>query len=131
MGIFDGQPVDAANSNPAWLDANADDIALGIIGFHNGMPASGAFIDNIQRVANRLMTATGVTENTSTGIIYSAPLNTIADGDSHQTALIKIANKFDGTNPPGHKHSGVPGEGPKVSAADLAAYNDFWSFLER
>jgi len=118
-GVLDGQQVSAAVTNPAFLDANGDDIALGIIGFHSTAPASGANIDNIQRVGNRLMTATGVTENSNDGMTYGAPASTILNGDNHPAALLKLANKFDPTT--GHKHTGSAGDGARVIASDLTS----------
>ena len=118
MGVFDGQAVSAGVTNPAFLDANADDFALMKIGFHDSDVVSGGFIDNTQKVQNKLMTATGVTENTADGTTYSAPLSTINDGDSHQTALTKLANKFHPTT--GHYHTGAAGDAPVVSAPTLS-----------
>lgn len=117
MGVFNGQAVSAEITNPAFLDANADDVALGIIGFHNTAPASGGFIDNIQRATNTIFTTTGATEITP-GTSYGAPASTITDGTSHLVALTALANKFHPTT--GHKHSGASGDAPPVVASDLA-----------
>lgn len=118
MGVFDGQPVSAAVTNPAFLDANADDIALGKIGFHNTDPVSGSFIDNIQRAVNTIWTTTGATE-TIAATTYGAPANTIVNGTSHLAALIALANKFHGTT--GHTHNGTDGDGSRVLAASIAS----------
>lgn len=120
MGISDGQPVDASNSNAAWIDKNADDITTGILGLENVAAPSGAFITNIQRVANRLMTATGVDEASADGTTYGAPALTIDDGDNHETALTKLADKFNSSGA-GHKHDGTAGQGAVIAAADLGS----------
>ncbi len=117
MGIVDGQPVDAANSNPAWLAAIEDDFTTGVLGLKN--VATGIDIDNIQLVAIRLMAATGVDETTNDGTTYGAPSSTITDGDSHETALTKLANKFDSST--GHDHSGAAGTGKKIDAGNLTS----------
>lgn len=118
MGVFDGQPVSAAITNPAFLDANADDVALGVIGFQNTTNVnSGPFVNNIQRAANTLFTTTGATESVA-GTVYGAPASTILNGDSHQSALTKLANKFHPST--GHKHTGAAGDAPNISALDLS-----------
>ena len=48
MPVFDGQPVNAAVTNPAFLDAQVDDTAFGIITLANAVLASGPTINNIQ-----------------------------------------------------------------------------------
>lgn len=118
MGVFDGQAVSAAVTNPAFLDANANDVALGVIGLQNTTdPFSGPFLVNIQRAFNTLFTTTGATETTA-GTTYSAPASTITDGTSHQSALTALANKFHPST--GHKHTGAAGDAPPVSAIDVA-----------
>lgn len=123
--IVDGQPVDAANSNPAWLDAQTDDQALGKIGLENSDVVSGPFIENTQRLQNNLAETVGLdtsadytAEADTTGRTYGAPSSTIDDGDSHKLALTKLANKFHPTT--GHYHTGAPGDGPAISAPSLA-----------
>lgn len=117
MPVLNGQPVSAEITNPAFLDAQEDDFAVGRIGLKNTLGESGAFIDNLQRAINALFATTGSSE-TVEGTVYSAPANTITDGDSHQTALTKLANKFHATT--GHTHDGTSGNGPLVAASDLS-----------
>lgn len=124
--ISDGQAVDAANSNPAWLDAQTDDSALGKIGFANTDVVSGSWIENIQRYTNNVADTIGLdtsgnftAEADATGKDYGAPADTINDGDSHKLALTKLAEKFDPST--GHTHDGTSGEGPQIEAADLAS----------
>ena len=40
MGVVAGSPVSAANSNNAWLDANADDTGFGIYALQNSAAVS-------------------------------------------------------------------------------------------
>lgn len=118
MGVLDGQAVSAAVTNPAFLDANADDVALGKIGFQNTDGVSGSFITNIQRAVNNLWSTTGATETTP-GTTYSAPASTISDGQTHQAALTALANKFHPST--GHKHTGGSGDAPPVAASSIAS----------
>lgn len=124
--IFDGQAVDAANSNPAWLDAQTDDVALGKIGLENTDPVSGKYVANTQRYLNNIGTTIGldtsgnyVAEADPNGRTYSATPNTINDGDSHKLALSTLANKFDPST--GHAHSGAAGDGAPIVAANLSS----------
>lgn len=116
-GISDGQPVDAANSNGAWIAKNGDDATIGKLALQNTDVVSGAFITNTQRAINSLFTTTGATETTP-ATTYSAQTNTIDDGDDHELALSKLAAKFHSTT--GHVHTGADGDAPPVSAGDLA-----------
>lgn len=122
MGVVDGQAVSAAVTNPAFLDANADDVANGKIGFHDTDLASGPFIDNTQRVQNRLMTATGVAEtpDADDGMTYSdtAPNQRVVDQEDHEVSIAKLDSAFHPTT--GHKHTGVTGDAPPVSSNDIA-----------
>lgn len=126
MGIVDGQAVDAANSNPAWLDANADDFAQGKIGLQNNDVISGKFVNNSQRYLNNLGATIGLdtssnfsAEADATGKTYGSPTNTIADGDTHKTALTKLGNKFDPST--GHAHSGSAGDGAPIIASTITS----------
>lgn len=110
--VIDGQAVSAAVTNPAFIDAQVDDVALGKIGFHNTDVDSGPFIENIQKCVNRLFTATGVDETSSDGTSYNASPGTIANGDTYENALRILANKFN--NITGHTHDGSPGDGGPI-----------------
>ena len=61
MGVYNGQSVSAEVTNPAFLDANADDTALGKIGFNDQdlSTVSGAPIVNIQREQNAIWSFVG------------------------------------------------------------------------
>lgn len=89
--VFNGQPVDEDVTNPAFLDAQVDDFAVGKIGFQNTDVISGGFIFNIQRAVNSLFDTTGATETTNGTNYPGVPAFTITNGDSHETALTKLA----------------------------------------
>jgi hypothetical protein len=116
-GISDGQPVNAAASNGAWIAKNGDDATIGKLGLSNSDVISGAFITNTQRAINSLFTTTGATETTP-GTVYGGQTNTIDDGDDHELALSKFAGKFHSTL--GHTHTAADGDAPPVSAGDLS-----------
>lgn len=120
MGVLDGQAVSAGVTNPAFINKNQDDIMPNKLGFTRVL--SGTSIVDIQKAINTLWTATGGTENTP-GTAYGGPANTVDDGDSYQTAIGKLAQKFSASAPPGHTHSGVDGDGPLIpsSSVDFSA----------
>lgn len=106
MGVIDGQAVNAAVSNPAWINKNINDVMPNLLGFSNPSTPS---IADIQKAANTVYTATGASE-TQPGTNYNATAGTISNGQNHQTALGILANKFDAAT--GHFHTGTPGDGP-------------------
>lgn len=116
MGVLDGQAVNQSITNPAFINKNTDDVMPNKLGFNRAL--SGASIADIQAAVNKLYTCTGSSEST-TGTVYSAPSNTISDGDSHQTALTKLANKFDPAT--GHTHTGAAGDAPPILGSSIAS----------
>lgn len=106
MGVLDGQGVNAAVTNPAFINKNINDTMPNQLGFTN--PSSPSIAD-IQKAANDLYTATGVSE-TQSGTNYNATPGTIANGANYQTSLGVLAGKFDPAT--GHFHTGAPGDGP-------------------
>lgn len=114
MGVIDGQAVSAAVTNPAFLDANADDTALGKINLSNTEPASGPPVINTQREVNSLDSFTG----RAAGAVYNdLPAFTSNDvgaaGDDLFDRTDALTERFNDTL--GHSHDGTPGEGPPVS----------------
>lgn len=53
--VFNGQPVDQAITDPAFIDAQVDSFAVGKIDFKNTDPLSGSFVFNIQQNVNYLI----------------------------------------------------------------------------
>lgn len=115
MGVLDGQDVNAAVTNPAFINKNQDDTMGNILGFNRA--GSGSSLLDIQAATNRLYTCTGASE-TQTGTVYSAPASTITDGQSHQTALSELAAKF--SNSTGHTHDGSAGNGNPIATSSLS-----------
>lgn len=120
MGVNDGQPVNAAVTNPAFLDANADDTALGKITFANisDPTVSGPTLINAQREFNAIATYTGKTINTPIATtppwVNSQVGNTI---DSLFARVDALTERFDGIV--GHNHDGTDGEGPTIGASGI------------
>lgn len=120
MGVTDGQPVNAATTNPAFLDANADDTALGKISLNNVADPvnSGPLITNIQRELNSLSVWTGKPTN----IVYTttptwANNDVGTPSDNLQVRADFLTAEFN--NLSGHTHDGSPGSGGPISAGSF------------
>lgn len=120
MGVLNGQPVDQAITNAAFINKNQDDVMFNKLGFSRAL--SGSTIADIQKAVNNLYTATGVSE-IATGTVYNATPNTISNGDPYQLALAELANKFDAVT--GHMHSGSAGEGPILEVVSSIAASGY------
>lgn len=113
MGVIDGQSVNAAVTNPAFINKNIDDVMPNKLGFSRAL--SGASLDDIQASVNKLYAASGASES-QTGTVYGAPAGTVTDGDSYQTAIYKLSTKFATTSGAGgHQHTGAAGDAPPLS----------------
>lgn len=106
MGVLDGQGVNAAVTNPAFINKNINDTMPNILGFDNPSTPS---IADIQAAVNNIYDATGVNE-IQPGTNYNATPGTITNGQNYQTALGILSGKFDPAT--GHFHTGAAGDGP-------------------
>jgi len=120
VGILDGQPVSAAVTNPAFLDANADDTALGKITLNNisDPVVSGPSIINIQREFNALSSYTGKPTNVA---INTTPTWINNDVGGATDTLFERADaltaKFNFLS--GHMHTGGAGDAPLLTGASI------------
>ncbi len=121
MGVIDGTPVDAATTNPAFLDANADDTGQGKYTMANTDPISGPTITNIQREHNSIASFVGKVTNA----VFDF-LPTFTNNQGFTTAVQSIMDrveelslKFNSTLGIGHDHSGS-GQGALVDALFIA-----------
>lgn len=132
MAVSDGQPVNAAVTNAAFVSRTVDSDTIGVVGLNNTTDGdSGAAIGNLQQAVNELGDAVGlVTPNDDTNRKIYASNNVLVDTESHKQNLENLDERFNGTT--GHTHDGTDGEGAQISASDLlninqlqAAYADF------
>jgi len=122
MGVLDGQPVSAAVTNPAFLDADSDDTALGKISFNNisDPSVSGSAVNNIQREINAISSYTGKATNLPIGTTPSWTNNQL--GTSTDSLFIRsntLTGAFDGSL--GHIHDGTDGQGPLLPGSSLSS----------
>jgi hypothetical protein len=122
MPVYNGQDVSAEITNPAFLDAQDDDTAAGRISFHNTDTASGGNVDNIQRNINSICSALGINANEVYNYLISWANSYVGLSSSDAKSKIEaLVNRFLAVG--GHTHTAVNGEGPKISAYALAAFN--------
>lgn len=124
-GVVDGTPVDAATTNPAFIDANGDDTALGKISFNdqavNAPTVSGPAMVNIQREKNAIESWLGK----SPGTVYNdVPTFTESEGfttpQNFLARLNALSRKFAKlVASGGHTHDGSDGNGAPVQAASI------------
>lgn len=115
MSVTNGQKANQTTFNNAFMSRTVDTSTVGKLALNNSGSAN---IADAQKNLNAVQTATGA-DAVNTGTAFGAPAGTIADGDSHQTALTKLANKFHATT--GHTHSGAAGDAPAIPASDISA----------
>lgn len=120
-GVIDGQAVSAAVTNPAFLDANGDDTALGKIDLANIDPlVSGPTVYNIQREINSLDSYTG---RPSAGAYDLEPTFTNSQGFTATETLTERAEELSAKfhNSTGHTHDGSTGNGAPIAAASVSS----------
>lgn len=118
MGVAPGSPVSAANTNQAFIDANADDVGVGIVGLANTNTASGAAVNSLQREHNATASFTGMPLNSVKNILPAWTSNDVgASSDPLKTRADLLSAKFNPST--GHKHTGAAGDAPNVSSVDL------------
>lgn len=120
MGIQNGQPVNEAYTNPAFLDRRQDDTTIGKVTLANTDPASGSTVTNTQRELNSEASFTGKSINTASNDLPVYTNNQVgAANDDLRTRADALSERFDSST--GHTHDGTSGEGPQIVASDLAS----------
>jgi hypothetical protein len=120
VGILDGQPVNQAYTNPAFLDRRADDTAIGKYTLSNTDPTSGSSVTNIQKEHNSIASFTGKSLNSSaTNLPTWTNTQVGSSTDNLKTRADLLTGRFDGST--GHTHDGTNGNGPNIVASTLAS----------
>lgn len=125
MSISDGQPVNAAATNAAFMSRTVDTSTIGKVSLQESGSGS---IGDIQKLTNAIMSDIGrATEVDATSKDYSSN-NVVANGDDRKVAIGKLDAEFDSTT--GHNHDGSAGNGKPISAANLTNVNNFYSAFQ-
>jgi len=113
-GVNDGQPVNAAITNAAFLNKNQNDTDPFVITLSNSAGTSGTTINNVQKQLNSTSSFLGSSVNQGLSYLPTwATTNRGTSGDSVFTRVEAIDTAFDGSS--GHTHDGTTGNGPQLS----------------
>lgn len=118
MGVIDGNPVNAAYTNPRFLDAEVDDTMLAKLTFNDAGAGSGGAITNAQSEFNSISFFIGRITN---GTLTNLPPFTNNQGFGADDLFIRtdaLSGKFH--NISGHAHTGNPGDAPQVTANTIS-----------
>lgn len=119
MGVVDGTPVDAATTNPAFIDANADDTGQGKYTLANPAAESGPTLVNIQREHNSIASWVGKLINIAKDALPSWTNNEgFTPNESVTARADALTGSFNKTT--GHAHDGTDGGGAPVQSASIA-----------
>jgi hypothetical protein len=88
MSITNGQRVDAANTNAAFVSKTTDSTTVGKLTLNK--PAEGAQVESVQKAVNKIYEGLGTTGQNDTDINNYANNNYVADGDSRKVAIEKL-----------------------------------------
>lgn len=120
MSISNGQPVDAPNSNAAWISKDTDDTAVGRYDLANTNPASGPTSFNIQREINSLNSFLGRLAASVFNALPSWSSSVVGTpGDNVYQRADALTLKFRGGSGLGHNHNGTDGQSEAISGTDL------------
>lgn len=118
MGVFDGQPVSAAVTNPAFVNKNQDDIDPSILGFASTAPAAGLAFDSVQQEKNSIDSFIGRVRNTAATALPPWTHNEVGSSlDPLFDRLDAVTGLFNGST--GHNHNGTDGMGPVIAASGV------------
>jgi len=113
-GVVNGQPVNAAVTNAAFLFKNGDDTDPFVLAFTNANPASGTAITNAQREWNAIESFLGMSPNQVFNTLPTWVTNywgLSTNNIFNRTKALDTA--FDPAT--GHSHNGIGGNGPLIN----------------
>lgn len=127
-GVSDGQLANENTFDTAFIARNGDSDTLGKLDLKNVEAVSGPNVLNIQRVMNSFASILGVTTGEDFDALMTFATSVVgANPQTVKARINAITAKFANTG--GHDHSGVDGQGPKISTANLANFNPFRAFF--
>jgi len=131
-GVSNGQYANEDSFNDAFMARNGDTDTIGKVDLLNADAASGSTISNLQRAVNSLCSVLGITNAEVKDFIYTwASSHTGAATETFIARIEALTNRFRGGTGLGHNHSGVNGQGEKITVRDLLQYNDFWTVWQQ
>lgn len=126
MSVSDGQPVDAAVVNAAFISRTQDTSTVGKLALQNPEPESGPAISNPQRAINEAFDVSGIAGLGDPNAKNYSSTNVVANGmnrkeaiealDAEVGSIGTVADEY-----PLHTHDGI--NTPQISAASLLDIN--------
>lgn len=121
MSVSDGQNVNAAVTNAAFMSRLVDTSTVGIITLSAPVSPSGASVSDVQLAINQIFDAVGMTGvGDATRNDYSSN-NIVTNGDDRKEAIGKLDAEFNETT--GHNHDGTAGQGQPIAASAITYDN--------
>lgn len=133
-GTSNGQLANETTFNNAYIARNGDSNTIGKLDLQNNDPGiSGPNVTNLQRNINQLASQLGVSPNDvyNALITWSSTVVGLSSSSSKDKIEALVLKFRDTLANGGHTHDGSDGEGPQISATDLANYNDFWAIAQQ
>lgn len=122
MAVSDGQNVNAAVTNAAFLSRTADSNTVAKVDMDN---ADTTDLKDVQRVVNEALGSLGIANQAATDAssdTYSSN-NVVTNGDDRKVAIGKIDAEFDTST--GHDHDGVNSKA--IDASSLGNFNNLFA----
>lgn len=96
MGVLDGQAVDEAVTNPAFINKNQDDQMPNQLDFTSANPLMGPIVTNIQLLVNAIFSFVGTTKSTTYNVLPTWLSNNFGTpADSVYERVTAIDEAFD------------------------------------
>lgn len=138
MVYSNGQDADAPRFNSGSMDREVNTDTVGNVGLLSTDPLAGSTIGTsvgadggIQRLLNALSFALGIPVTAVYNYVIAWSTNVVGSStDSAKLRIENLTNKFLGTPGLSHAHSGVPGQGEKISATNLLDINNFFGLRQ-
>lgn len=126
MSVVNGQPVDAATVNAAFVSRTEDTSTVGKLALQNSAPESGAFVANPQQAINETFDTVGIAGLADPNAKNYASTNVVANGMNRKEAIEALDGEFGSisgviTGFPTHDHDGINSQ--QISAANLLDIN--------
>jgi hypothetical protein len=128
MSVSDGNLANQSTFNSSFMSREVDTTTVGKVDLLNAVPASGANVINIQKFINSVASALGMTTAEVYNFLFTYSSDVV--GASNNTVLARLnalTEKFRGGLGLSHTHSGVDGQGEKVSASNLLNINQYFA----
>lgn len=127
-GVSDGNLANETTFNGGFISRNSPSDTISTLDLlHNAPLVSGSYIYNLQRNINQLFSSIGAAANGAYNAVITWASSVVGLSSSTIVAKIEaLVLKFrDTTGNGGHAHTGVDGDGAKISVTDILNINQY------